>query len=374
MNTRQRYIKTLLFEKPDRVYFHHAYGLMPGVLDRWHSEGLPETVTEDNIRSYFGFDLKGKHVEVNILFDPPFDTQILEETEEFIIRQESNGQITKMYHAVSSLPHAIGYPIETPKDWLSVKERLQFSANRFVADWVDRARAVQEKEGLPLMFGGAGFYWMPRDLLGDERLCLWYYTQPETVKDILTTYTELLCKLAEEITAELEVDVVHFGEDMAYRSGSMVGPNIFREFMLPCYRKVFDIFRSGGTRLFSIDTDGKVDGLIPLFIEAGVNVLGPMEVRAGNDLVALRRQYGSSMAFTHGLDKFVLSRGKEAIDQELKTKIPAMLEMGGYIPGLDHRVVIDTPLGAFAYYVKRVRELIGDNQSASMIPHLDGEW
>ncbi|MCK4590601.1 MAG: hypothetical protein KAT86_02525, partial [Candidatus Latescibacteria bacterium] len=293
----------------------------------------------------------------------------IEETDEYIIRRESSGQLTQMYHKVSSLPHAIGYPVESPKDWPAVKERLRYSSSRFTSDWVKQARQTQKVDELPLSFGGEGFYWMPRDLLGDERLCLWYYQEPEIVRDILATYTELLCALAEEIVAEVQVDTVHFGEDMAYRGGSMIGPNIFREFMLPCYKRVFDIFRAHGTRLFSIDTDGRVGGLIPLFLEAGVNVLGPMEVRAGNDLVALRCQYGRQMAFTGGLDKLVLPQGKQAIDRELESKIPAMLELGGYLPSLDHRVVVETSLLQFGYYVKRVWELMGQGELAARVPH-----
>ncbi len=342
---------------------------MPGVIERWHKEGLAEEVGEQDIRTYFGFDLKGRGVAVNLLFDPPFESEIIEETDEYIIRRESSGQVTQMYHEVSSLPHAIGYPVETPEDWPAVKERLRYSSSRFTSDWVEQAKRTQEADGLPLSFGGEGFYWMPRDLLGDERLCLWYYEQPEIVRDILATYTDLLCALAEEIVTEIQVDTVHFGEDMAYRGGSMIGPNIFRAFMLPCYKRVFDIFRAQGTRLFSIDTDGLVDGLIPLFLEVGVNVLGPMEVRAGNDLVALRRQYGRQMAFTGGLDKLVLPEGKQAIDRELESKIPAMLELGGYLPSLDHRVVIETPLAAFGYYVKRAWELMGQEELAARVQH-----
>ena len=77
MNTRERFIKTLLFDRPDRPYFHHAFGLMPGVIERWHQEGLPEDVGEDDIRTYFSFDLKGRGMAVNLLFDPSLNRRSL---------------------------------------------------------------------------------------------------------------------------------------------------------------------------------------------------------------------------------------------------------------------------------------------------------
>ena len=371
MNVRDRYLETLTFGQPDRVYFHHAYGLMPGVIDRWHREGLPAQVGEADIRDYFGFDPKGGGVAVNAGLHPAFERQVYEENDDYVIQRQPSGQVTKMYRAVSSLPHAIGYPVEDPDDWPGIKERLQHAGERFAPDWLEQARRTREVDGLPLSLGGLGFYWFPRDLLGDERLCLWYHEHPELVREITHAYCDLLCQLAEEIVAHVDVDQVHFGEDMAYRGGSMIGPATVREFLLPCYRRLFGIFKSRGTRIYSIDTDGRVDGLLPLFLEAGVNALMPMEVRAGNDLVALRREHGTRIAYSGGLDKLVLPQGREAIDVELERKIPAMLESGGYLPSLDHRVVVETRLRDFAYYVRRVRELTGADDLAARVPHVD---
>jgi uroporphyrinogen decarboxylase len=345
---------------------------MPGVLARWHEEGLPPAVGEEEIRDYFGFEPKGQGVAVNRSLDPPFETEIIEETEDCIVQRQPSGQVTQMYRSVASLPHAISYPVEKPEDWPDVKERLRFSPGRFAADWTERARRSQEEDGLPLSVGGAGFYWAPRDLLGDERLCLWYYEHPDLVRDMIGTYCDLLCAIAEEIVAHVVVDSAHFGEDMAYRGGSMVGPGIFREFLLPAYQRYFGIFRQRGTRIFSIDTDGRVDGLIPLFMEAGVNVFSPMEVRAGNDIVELREEHGTRMAYTGGIDKLLLPHGTQAIDEELERKIPVMMQRGGYLPSLDHRVVVETSLSDFAYYVKRVRELTGARELAERVPHAGG--
>jgi len=166
-----------------------------------------------------------------------------------------------MYKKVSSLPHIIKFPVEKPEDWWRIKKAFQYSKGRFPQGWVEEVKK-KRKEGLPIIFGGQGFYWMPRDLMGDEKLCLWYYQQPKIIKDILNTYTSLLCQLAEEITEKVQIDMVDFGEDMAYRNGSMISPRIFREFMFFCYQKVFDIFRKRGTKVFSVDSDGRLNGLI----------------------------------------------------------------------------------------------------------------
>ena len=213
--------------------------------------------------------------------------------------------------------------------------------------------------GLPVTVDLLGFFWFPRDLMGELRLCRAYYENPSFIHDILESYSSLIIDVAEYMLASIEIDAVSFSEDMAYRHGPMISPRLFREFMLPYYREVIDLFHHHGTRIFSVDSDGNINLLIPLLIEAGINVVGPIEVQAGNDLVNLRRRFGTKMAYFGGIDKLALTKGPDAIDKELETKLPVMLETGGYSVGLDHRVLPDTSLENFKYYVQRVREILG---------------
>lgn len=359
MDSRERFIETVLFGRPDRPYFHHSFGLMPGVIEKWHREGLPEDIKEDDIQNYFGFDLGFFPIPVNTSFYPQLEPNIIEENEEYVIKNMGFGKITKMYKKVSSLPRSIKFSVEKPEDWMEIKEFFKYNKKRFSDKWI---REIEEhrKKGHPIIFICSGLYAMPRDLMGDERLCLWFYDYPYIIKDILNTYTELLCQLGEEIVSKVEVDVICFSEDICYKNGSIISPSTFTEFMLPHYEKIINIFRKGGTKIFSVDSDGNLSELIPLFIKAGINLLQPMEVKAGNDVVKYRQKYGRKMAFAGGLDKFALTKEKKEIDRELEYKIPEMLKLGGYIPGLDHRVVLETPLENFIYYVKRVKELIED--------------
>ena len=107
-----------------------------------------------------------------------------------------------------------------------------------------------------------------------------------------------------------------------------------------------------------VDSDGDVSELIPLWLEAGINGIYPMEVAAGNDLVELRREYGRDLLMTGGIDKRVLARDRRAIDDELAARIP-LAEQGGYIPHIDHGIPHDVPYENFAYYWERKKELLG---------------
>jgi len=145
---------------------------------------------------------------------------------------------------------------------------------------------------------------------------------------------------------------------MAYKNASMVSPRIFQEFIKPYYGRIHEFVQRYEVPVFSVDTDGNTNELIGWFAECGINLMGPNEVNANNDVVAYRKRFGKTMAYDGGLDKRVLTQGREAIDQMLELTIPFMKETeGGWIVALDHRVIKGTPLADFQYYVAQVRRM-----------------
>jgi len=380
MTKRERYVECLTFGNPDHFIFQHSFGLMPGVLERWHSEGLPKEVEvkendEDNsLREYFGFDQRVPEIPINFGLYPSFEVKTIEETDEDVTYRDSLGTVRKLKKGITSLALPIKFPIKTQDDWEEkYKPRLQYSSDRFGKGWKEQYQRIRN-QGLPVTVGWPGFYGFPRDLMGDENLCMAYYLQPRLIHDILNTYENMLVAMSEELLKEIEVDEIRMSEDMCYRNSMMISPDTFREFMLPHYKRLVNLYRSYGTKIFSVDTDGNLDQLVPLLIEAGVNVIMPCEVQAGNDIVKMRKKYGDSIAFVGGINKRALADNpvslvpgrenaqintKQAIDEELKYRIPPMLKTGGYIAGLDHRVLPETSLENFIYYVRKVREYLG---------------
>lgn len=374
MTQRERYIKCLTFGKPDYFIFQHSFGLMPGTLERWHNEGLPEEIDIEKFREYFGFNQKVSGLPINFRLYPPFKSRTIEETNEHIIYQDEMGTIRKLKKGITTIALPIEFPIKSRDDWEEkYKHRLRYSPNRFGKEWKKQYEDAQS-QGLPVVVGWMGFYWFPRDLMGDENLCMAYYLEPNLVHDILNTYAKMIEAISEELLGEVKIDEMHMAEDMCYKNAMMISPNTFREFMLPHYKRLINLYKGYGTKIFSVDTDGNLTELIPLLIEAGVNVVMPCEVQAGNDIVKLRKKYGTDMAFTRGINKRALADNpvslvpthknlkmdtKKAIEEELKYRLPFMLKTGGYIAGLDHRVLPETSLENFKYYIRRVREYLG---------------
>jgi uroporphyrinogen-III decarboxylase len=239
----------------------------------------------------------------------------------------------------------------------AIKHHYEFGPERLAGEW-ERVAREHHDAGHAVAVGIPGGYDTPRQLMGDENACLAFVEQPELIHDILKTVGDTAVQVLDTVSATVPVDILSVHEDMAGRSGPMVGPSHVREFIGPYYRRVWDLLADRGARLFDQDSDGNMNPVIEAFLEAGVNCMHPMEPAAGMDIVAIRERYGTRLAFYGGLDKHVIRQSRPAIDAELEYKIPPMLATGGCVLGLDHRIPNGTPLESYRYYVRRVWEML----------------
>ena len=120
------------------------------------------------------------------------------------------------------------------------------------------------------------------------------------------------------------------------------------------YRRVCEWLRSQGIRHIGLDSDGNIEALIPLWLEAGITHLWPFEVQSGMDVVKVRRQYGKQLGMVGGLDKRVLVHGGETMRREVDRVMP-LVEEGGYIPELDHSVPPDVSWANFCEYIEYLK-------------------
>ena len=76
------------------------------------------------------------------------------------------------------------------------------------------------------------------------------------------------------------------------------------------------------------------------------------------DMVALRKQYGRRLALLGGIDKHVLRRSQEEIRRELEYKMQPLMQQGGTVFGLDHRIPNGTPLEHYRFYITKAWEIM----------------
>jgi uroporphyrinogen decarboxylase len=204
-----------------------------------------------------------------------------------------------------------------------------------------------------------GYFGPLREWTGLEELIYLFHDEPDLVEDMMDQVLHLSLTMAKRVLKDLRIDCVRFWEDMAYRSGPLISPDMFRKFMLPRYRVITDYLRSEGIEILHVDSDGDATELIPLWLEVGVNFPWPLEVAAGMDAIALRKKYGRDLILSGNIDKRAFLEGKDSIRNEVMSKVPYLLETGSYFPCLDHAVPPDVKLDDFRYYVNLLRDIGG---------------
>ena len=351
MNHRERFLNTMHFSSVDRPVFHPIpIGVWNETILRWKGEGLPDDVTQSNCALFFNSDPR---IDTGIYFGmcPSFEKVILEEDDDTVTYRNFEGIMMRefKYNAELSMPQFLDFPVKDQRDFTAILSRLQVNeSERFPGDWMRRCKDWEDRQ-VPLSVNAdreGGFYGPLRNLMGLEGLSMTYYDDPSLIDRMIENRVELMIGILDKILKDTTIDWFIFWEDMCYNHASLLSPALFKKYMVPAYRKVTNFLRKKGVDTIFVDSDGKIDDLIPLWLEGGVNGIYPMEVQSGSDVVAYRKKYGKDLLMMGGVDKKALVRGKADILSEIRRVMP-IVEQGGYIPGIDHSVPPDVSLDSF---------------------------
>lgn len=365
-------------------------GYWGGTVKRWYTEGLPEkqglmreisngesivgpgvanaspSTTGDfplfdfDVSDYFCFDEPFLHFPYNYWIYPRFEKTVIKEDEKFIELIDTDGIKKRKIKDDTSMPFWLDFPIKNRKDWEKVKEE-RFNFNSISKRYsIEKDELIKRVKGCTMPLGvldaPVGFFGTLRYLMGELKLFYLYHDDPLLIKDICEHLCNLWIAMSEELTSSIDFDLACFWEDMSGKQGSLIGPKTFKEFMLPYYKRLISFLKSRGIGLFLVDTDGDVSELIPLFIQAGINVMYPFEQQAGNDLIEIRKKY-PKFRMLGGFDKNSIYKGREKIERELE-KMSYIISEGGYIPFCDHLVPPNCSWENFKYYRNNLNRII----------------
>ena len=332
-------------------FVHCAGGLA------WPTQGMG---LDEDVRRYFNMDRSQMVVDANLLFYPMFDVKIEEDTDDKMIFWDIDGVQKVFLKESGMMPSGQLWPIKTISDWEKLKEErlsVKHIRERLPDDWDTLVQEYKTRD-YPLGIGGLpfGVFGTLAHIMGYENLFLSYYIEPEMIKDILQTFTNLWIAVIAEIQKDVQLDFIQFWEDISMNKGSMVSRDIIMEFMVPYYKQIISFGKENNIQVFFVDTDGDCMDIIDLFVESGCNAMYPFEVHAGMDVLEVRKRF-PELAVCGGIDKFSVSYGKEKVD-EILAHVQEVLNLGGYIPHCDHLVPVDVKLEDFSYYRNKLNDII----------------
>ncbi len=373
MTHRERQRKSLLFQKPDKVTLSPG-GPRESTLAAWRQQGLPEGVDyDDALLDLLGLEPEPRRpvpdLGVSFKMIPQFEEKVLEHRDGHYVVQDWMGAVTEIsdrydYTYIRSAKDFVTrkwhkFPVQTRRDWEEMAWRYDSKTpGRRPEDLDGRCEALKDCDGfLRIHFNGP--FWQLREWFGLENLCTMMIDDPDFIREMIDFWTDFVSETLAPVLERITPDQVGFSEDMAYKAHSMISLQMVRRFLMPTYDRWVSEIRASGCELIFMDSDGHIGELIPIWIEAGINCCGPMEVAAGNDIVAYRRTFGRKMAYIGGIDKRAIAKGGKAMEEEVLRVVPPLLELGGYIPGCDHGVPPDISWPNYVEYACLLARLTG---------------
>ncbi|HAL44335.1 MAG: hypothetical protein A2Y12_16055 [Planctomycetes bacterium GWF2_42_9] len=256
----------------------------------------------------------------------------------FEIITYETGAITKQLIGnddIYSMPEFIKYNVRDWDSW-NLYKKLHTPGKLWAADKTEEYCRKYDNRTLPLFMQLESTWGAVRNLAGTELASTLLYDNSDLVQDIIDWQSFIRNTYLYPLVKRLKPEVLQLSEDCCYKQGMLISPKHFEQFCSPVYREVVQLAKSYGAEMVIVDTDGHIGEFVPLLDKCGVNATYPIEVKAGNDLFALRKKF-NNFIFMGWLEKEVINEGNEnLIEDEIKSKVPAMIKTGRYFPNIDH--------------------------------------
>jgi hypothetical protein len=259
---------------------------------------------------------------------------------EFEIIECESGAITRQVidnDITYSMPDFIEFPVRDRKSWEFYRERMT-PGDLWPDEKIEKMCEPYREREKPLAVHLGGTWGVVRSMMGPERACTILYDDPGLVEEIHEWMLWIARTYRFPLVEKLRPEIVSAFEDLSYNHGMLISPAHFERFCMPTYRAFGEIAEACNVDLAAIDSDGNVMELVPLAAAAGLNGMCPFEVKAGNDLFALREEF-PEFVMVGWLEKEVINEGNEhMIEGEIMSKVPPLLEKGYYFPNGDHGI------------------------------------
>ena len=370
MTNLERAMNILHYKPVDRLPAVH-FSYWSDLLTEWADQGMISrelavgnhdgSEKEKELDKIIGWDFNWNHVvgTNNGLF-PAFETKVLEVLPDGTKRvQNHNGIIEKIKPGITSIPAEDDYLLKDREAFETLyRPKMQYTPERVNLEFFKRFNSLRPAD-TPVGFHVGSVLGSVRDMVSVMGMSYLLYDEDEELfADIVDTYADMQYECVKAVLETgAKFDFAHYWEDICFKNGPLLSPDLFDELCGKHYKKRNDLLRQYGIDIISLDCDGVVEKLIPTWLDNGVNVLFPIEVGVwGDQFEAARKKYGDRVLGIGGMDKTALRKDKAAVDAEIQ-RMKRLASMGGFIPCPDHRLMPGTKFELVQYYAEEIKKI-----------------
>ncbi len=350
MTGRER-IGNILYRKPvDRIgLFEHFWS---DTHRKWSEQG--HIREGENFADHFGFDMETCWA-FNLMADLDFVPQIVAEDEDTITQRDGNGALLRRHKKHDSTPEHVDFMVKDRAAWEEhIKPKLTPDRRRINFEAYRRGKQYAHDRDRFFMWSGVNVFELMHPVCGHEHMLVGMALDPDWVRDMATTYSKLTIALQEILFAEEGYpDGIWYYEDMGFKERPFMSLDMYREIIQPAHTRTVGFAHSQNLPVV-MHSCGMVAPLLPGMVEAGIDCLQVIEVKAGMDLLALYRDYGDRLSFMGGIDVRVMyENDRREIDAELEAKIPVVKQNYGYVLHSDHSIPWTVEHDTYRYFIDK---------------------
>ncbi len=370
MTNRERAMNILHYKDADRLPAVH-FGYWGELLAEWAEQGkIPKELAENNydgnekdriLDNIIGWDFNWSCTAgaKNGLF-PGFEAKELEVLPDGSRRVlNSVGVIERIKPGITSIPSEDDYILKDREAFETLyKPKMQYTPERVNFEYFRNFNETRD-QSRPIGLNLGSVLGNIRDMTSVVGMSYLMYDEDEDLfADIIDTYAEMQYLCAKAILETgAKFDFAHYWEDICFKNGPLLSPEIFDELCAKHYKKRNDLCHEYGIDIISLDCDGVTEKLLPTWFENGVNTMFPIEIGVwGDQFEPARKKYGEGMLGVGGMDKTALRKDKAAVDIEIE-RIKRLVAMGGFIPCPDHRLMPGTKFELVQYYADEIKKI-----------------
>ena len=354
MTGKERMTRILRHEPVDRIgLYEHFWG---DTHREWHEKGYLRQ--DESFEAHFQFDMQ-ECWPFTTVADLDFKRQTVAETEDTITYLDGNGATLRQHKFHDATPEHVDFKVKEREDWERlIKPLLKAEPRRINFEAYRNAKAEAAKAGRFFVWSGINVFESIHPVCGHENMLVGMALDPDWITDMAQTYAKLTVDLQTMLfDQEGYPDGIWYYEDMGYKGSPFMSPAMYDAIIKPSHTHTIGFAKEHGLPVI-MHSCGYVEPLLPGMIDAGIDCLHVIEVKAGMDLLKLHRTYGNQIAFMGGIDvRTLYTNDRAVIDQELESKIPLVKEGYNYVLHSDHSIPRTVQYETYEYFIKRGLEL-----------------
>ncbi|MCL2707866.1 MAG: hypothetical protein FWF03_01990 [Defluviitaleaceae bacterium] len=350
----ERTRRMLKREKGDRIgAFEHFWGdTRKAYVDKGKIK------PEENLNEHFDYDIVTGGWN-NLVIDLDFKPEVVEETEETVLTRDGNGALLRRHKKHDTTPEHVDFAVKCREDWNKVRGMLlEPDERRINFEGYRSAKQYAKEHKKFFMSSGVNVFELMHPVCGHEYMLMGMALDPEWIEDMVKVYSDLSLALQDILFAKEGLpDGVWYYEDMGFKNRPFMSPQMYMDLIFPAHKRTFGYARERKLPV-TVHSCGYVEPLIPGLLEAGMDCLQVIEIKAGMDLLRIYKEYGDRLSLMGGIDvRTLYSNDRAVIDRELESKIPIVKKNYGYCLHSDHSIPNQVDYETLIYFYEKAFEL-----------------